>query len=144
MCFIFSFIPATTFTVIGYFILFSSTKTEGAVQKFGQILAIWVFIVALMIPIIGALSLARWTLIIFGTSLKWLTGDGIPFGSSMNFSDCMTILDIFKTIIYYTRSVFLPCIFKKGTIKATLFLYSRNSSPNLAFKAISSIFPNRM
>jgi hypothetical protein len=50
MCFIFSLIPATIFTVIGYFVLFSSTKTEGAVQKFGQVLAIWVFIVALFFP----------------------------------------------------------------------------------------------
>ncbi len=53
MCFIFSLIPATIFAVIGYFVLFSSTKAEGAVQKFGQILAIWVFIVALFIPIMG-------------------------------------------------------------------------------------------
>ncbi len=53
MCFIFSLIPATIFTVIGYFVLFSSTKTEGAVQKFGQILAIWVLIVALFFPSMG-------------------------------------------------------------------------------------------
>ncbi len=53
MCFIFSLIPATIFTVIGYFVLFSSTKAEGAVQKFGQILAIWVLIVALFFPSLG-------------------------------------------------------------------------------------------
>ncbi len=53
MCFIFSLIPATIFTVIGYFVVFSSAKTEGAVQKFGQILAIWVFIVALFFPMMG-------------------------------------------------------------------------------------------
>ncbi len=62
----------------------------------------------------------------------------------LNFSDCMTILDIFKTIIYYALSVLLPCIFKNGIIKATLFLYTRKSSPYLDFKAISSIFPKRM
>ena len=54
MCFIFSLIPATIFAVIGYFVLFSSTKAEGAVQKFGQILAVWVFIVALFFPIMGS------------------------------------------------------------------------------------------
>jgi hypothetical protein len=53
VCFIFSLIPATIFTVIGYFVLFSSTKAEGAVQKFGQILAIWVLIVALFFPSMG-------------------------------------------------------------------------------------------
>ena len=53
MCFIFSLIPATIFTVIGYFVFFSSTKTEGAGQKFGQVLAVWVFIVALFFPMMG-------------------------------------------------------------------------------------------
>lgn len=54
MCLIFSFIPATIFLVIGYFVLFSSSKAEGNIQKFGQILAIWVFIVALFFIICGA------------------------------------------------------------------------------------------
>ncbi len=54
MCFIFSFIPATIFLVIGYFVLFSSSKAEGNIQKFGQILAIWFFIIALFFPICGA------------------------------------------------------------------------------------------
>ena len=43
MCFFLSFIPATAWVVIGYFVLFSSTKAEGGVQKQGQILAIWIF-----------------------------------------------------------------------------------------------------
>jgi hypothetical protein len=54
MCFFFSFIPATIWVVLGYFILFSSTRTQGAVKIFGQILAIWVFIVAAFFPVIGA------------------------------------------------------------------------------------------
>jgi hypothetical protein len=53
MCFFFSLIPATIFTVIGYFVLFSSTKAEGNVKKFGRILAIWIFIVALFPIIMG-------------------------------------------------------------------------------------------
>jgi hypothetical protein len=39
MWFFASLIPATIWVVLGYFILFSSTKSEGALQKFGQILA---------------------------------------------------------------------------------------------------------
>jgi hypothetical protein len=54
MCFFFSLIPATISVVLGYFILFSSIKTQGPVQRFGQILAIWVFIIAALFPIIGA------------------------------------------------------------------------------------------
>jgi len=54
MCFIFSLIPATFWVTVGYFVLYSSTKTDGAVRKFGQILAIWIFIVALFFPICGA------------------------------------------------------------------------------------------
>lgn len=54
MCFMFSFIPATVFVTIGYFVLFSSGKVEGTMRKFGRVLAIWIFIIALYIPICGA------------------------------------------------------------------------------------------
>ncbi len=53
MCFFFSFMPATCFLVIGYFVLFSSTKAEGGVKKFGQVLAIWLFIITTFIPVAG-------------------------------------------------------------------------------------------
>jgi hypothetical protein len=36
------------------FYSFSSAKTQGAAQKFGQILAIWVFILAAFFPVMGA------------------------------------------------------------------------------------------
>ena len=54
MCFFFSFIPATFWAVIGYFVLFSSTKTEGGIKTFGRILAIWIFVIAAFIPALGA------------------------------------------------------------------------------------------
>ncbi len=54
MCFFFSLIPATIFVTIGYFVLFSSNKTDGGVRRFGQILAIWIFVIALLPPIAGA------------------------------------------------------------------------------------------
>ena len=54
MCFFFSLIPATIFVTIGYFVLFSAGKTEGGVRKFGQILAIWIFVIALLPPVAGA------------------------------------------------------------------------------------------
>jgi hypothetical protein len=53
MCFFFSLIPATVFTTVGYFVLFASTKAEGATRKFGQILAIWIFIIAAFPIIMG-------------------------------------------------------------------------------------------
>ncbi len=53
MCFFFSFLPATFWVTVGYFVLFSSTRTEGNISKFGRILAIWIFIVALFFPICG-------------------------------------------------------------------------------------------
>jgi len=40
--------------ILGYFVLFSSRKAEGNIGKFGLILAIWLFIVALFFPISGA------------------------------------------------------------------------------------------
>jgi hypothetical protein len=54
MCFFFSFLPATIWIVIGYFVLFSTIKVEGGIQLFGRILAIWVFIIASFFPIAGA------------------------------------------------------------------------------------------
>jgi hypothetical protein len=54
MWFFVSLILATIWAVLGYFILFSSTKSVGAVQKFGQILAAWVFIIAALLPLMGA------------------------------------------------------------------------------------------
>ena len=54
MCFFVSLIPATIWVVLGYFILFSSTKAQGAVRTFGQVLAVWAFIVAAAFPMAGA------------------------------------------------------------------------------------------
>lgn len=54
MFFLFSLIPTTLVVILGYFILFSSNKTEGGVKTFGQILAAWVFILAALLPIAGA------------------------------------------------------------------------------------------
>jgi hypothetical protein len=53
MYFFFSLIPATLAVVLAYFILFSSNKTEGAVKTLGQILAIWVFVLAALFPLAG-------------------------------------------------------------------------------------------
>jgi len=61
MCFFFSFMPATFWAVVGYFILFSSTKAEGAVQTLGRVLAIWTFIISGFIVLAGAyVTLAGW------------------------------------------------------------------------------------
>jgi len=54
MCFFFSFVPATFWAIVGYFVLFSSRKAEGNVRTLGQVLAIWTFVLAVMIPIVGA------------------------------------------------------------------------------------------
>ena len=54
MYFFFSLIPATVAVVLGYFILFSSTRTQGAVKSFGLILAIWVLSLAALFPMAGA------------------------------------------------------------------------------------------
>jgi uncharacterized membrane protein (DUF485 family) len=54
MCFFFSLIPVTIWVIIGYFVLFASTKAEGTVQRFGQILAIWIFVIAAFFPMAGA------------------------------------------------------------------------------------------
>ena len=54
MCFVISFGPATFWLVIGFFVLFASSKAEGKVQKFGKVLGIWICILAAFIPLMGA------------------------------------------------------------------------------------------
>ena len=46
--------PATFWAIVGYFILFSSTKAEGAVKTLGQVLAVWAFMIAGFILLAGA------------------------------------------------------------------------------------------
>jgi len=54
MCFFFSFIPATVWLVVGYFVLYASAKAEGGIRKFGRVLAIWTFVIAAFLPVAGA------------------------------------------------------------------------------------------
>lgn len=54
MCFFISFLPATIWVVLGYFVLFASTRSEGTIRVFGRALAIWIFIIAALIPVMGA------------------------------------------------------------------------------------------
>ncbi len=55
MCFFFSLIPATVWAVIGFFVLYVSTKAEGGLSKFGRALAIWAFVIAALFPLAGAI-----------------------------------------------------------------------------------------
>jgi hypothetical protein len=54
MCFFFSLIPATWFLIVGFLILFAASKAEGGVKMFGQILAVWLFVLALFPVMAGA------------------------------------------------------------------------------------------
>jgi len=54
MCLFFSFVPATFWAIVGYFVLFSSRKAEGRIKTLGQVLAIWTFVLAVLIPIAAA------------------------------------------------------------------------------------------
>lgn len=54
MCFLISLVPATFWVTIGYFVLFASSKADNGVKAFGRILAIWIFLIALFLPIVGA------------------------------------------------------------------------------------------
>jgi len=47
MCFFFSFVPATMFTTLSYFVWFAAGKAEGNRQRWGNFLAVWLLIVAL-------------------------------------------------------------------------------------------------
>ncbi len=53
MCLLFCLFPATMLTVLGYIVLYCSTKAEGPVKTFGTVLAIWVFVLAAIPLIMG-------------------------------------------------------------------------------------------
>ena len=55
MMFLFSLIPGTALAVIGYFVLFASTRSEGTMKRFGQYLAIWIFLLAGAVVLAGLL-----------------------------------------------------------------------------------------
>jgi hypothetical protein len=51
MLLLFSLVPAPTLLVIGFFVLFTSTRAEGALRRFGQYLAIWhLFLAGVLVP----------------------------------------------------------------------------------------------
>ncbi len=54
MCFAFSLVPATFWAVVGYFVLFSSARADGRVKTLGQALAVWTFVIAVLIPVVAA------------------------------------------------------------------------------------------
>ncbi len=54
MCFLISLIPATFWVAVGYFIIYSSAKIDGAIRAFARVLAVWIFILAVLFPICGA------------------------------------------------------------------------------------------
>ena len=73
MCFFISFFPATFWAVVGYFVLFSSTRAEGRVKTLGQVLGIWALVLAGFILLGGAyVTMAGWC----------------PMGEMMQCADC--------------------------------------------------------
>jgi hypothetical protein len=47
MCFFIGLMPATLLMIVSYFVLFSSNKTDSrGTRIFGQVLAIWLFVIA--------------------------------------------------------------------------------------------------
>lgn len=54
MCFLFSLFPATVLTIFGYIVLYCAAKSEGGLRTFGRILAAWVFVLAVLPPLVGA------------------------------------------------------------------------------------------
>lgn len=54
MCFFFSFLPATGWLVIAFFILFAASRAVGGLRIFGRVLGVWALLIALMFPVMGA------------------------------------------------------------------------------------------
>ena len=57
MIYFLALIPATALTVAGYFVLFLSNRSEGALRTFGKYLSFWAFTLAALI-ILGSIFAA--------------------------------------------------------------------------------------
>ena len=57
MIYFLALIPATALTIAGYFVLFLSTRSEGALRTFGKYLGFWAFTLAGLV-ILGAIFAA--------------------------------------------------------------------------------------
>jgi len=57
MIYLLALIPATALTVAGYFVLFLSNRSEGALRSFGKYLGFWAFTLAGLV-ILGAIFAA--------------------------------------------------------------------------------------
>ena len=61
MCFFISFFPATFWAIVGYFVLFSSTRAEGPISTLGRILGVWALVISGFILLAGAyVSMSGW------------------------------------------------------------------------------------
>jgi hypothetical protein len=57
MIYFLALIPATMLTVAGYFVLYLSNRSEGALRSFGKYLGFWAFALAALV-ILGAIFAA--------------------------------------------------------------------------------------
>ena len=54
MIFLFSLIPATALVVVGYFVIYTATRGEGGLKRFGKYLGVWLLFLA-GVSILGGL-----------------------------------------------------------------------------------------
>ncbi|RZV37401.1 MAG: hypothetical protein EX272_05465 [Chromatiales bacterium] len=54
MCFFISLFPATFWAILGYLVLFSSSRAEGSIKTFGQLLGVWALVISVFILLGGA------------------------------------------------------------------------------------------
>jgi len=54
MCFFISLLPATFWAILGYFVLFSTTRAEGPIKTFGGFLGVWALVISGFILLAGA------------------------------------------------------------------------------------------
>ena len=77
MCFAVSFLPATFWAVIGFFVLLGASKSDGRLKIFGQILGIWACTLAVLIPL-GGLYVSVSGLCPMGAMLEQMSTTLVP------------------------------------------------------------------
>ena len=54
MFFFISLLPATFWAIVGYFVLFSTSRAEGPIKTFGRFLGVWALVISGFILLAGA------------------------------------------------------------------------------------------
>ena len=81
MIYFLALIPATMLTVAGYFVIYLSVRSEGALRTFGRYLSYWAFTLAALVLLAGVFAAAHHhhrRMMMHDGMMNMMNGHGMP------------------------------------------------------------------